>query len=276
MRAVAKADGSVGRLFEGHLNALSSGSRSTGIDPEEHLARRVGRRSAPERGRAGAHVESDGAPRREGVLLRRRRARPGARDCAASGQPRSSTSTSHATSRSTASWYRAGGMRASESHRVVFHGAPVLAAARARRARPRAVVLRATRSAPRRPGRGSLDAAADAALARPRGQARADDLRALAAGRIVTARGDDRPLVRARGARRRRPRRPSRSQLRAGGRRRGRGRSSTRPRARRGSRPFATGTALDRARRDFELFVLQHRLDPLVARLGRTRVDAKR
>ena len=39
-----------------------------------------------------------------------------------------------------------------------------------------------------------------------------------------------------------------------------------------GSRPFATGTALDRARRDFELFVLQHRLDPLVARMGRQRI----
>ena len=38
-----------------------------------------------------------------------------------------------------------------------------------------------------------------------------------------------------------------------------------------GSRPFATGTNLDRARRDFELFVLQHRLDPMVMRLGRER-----
>ena len=36
-----------------------------------------------------------------------------------------------------------------------------------------------------------------------------------------------------------------------------------------GSRPFATGGALDRARRDLELFVLQHRLDPMVARIGR-------
>ena len=36
-----------------------------------------------------------------------------------------------------------------------------------------------------------------------------------------------------------------------------------------GSRPFATGGALDRARRDLEIFLLQHRLDPLVARAGR-------
>ena len=40
-----------------------------------------------------------------------------------------------------------------------------------------------------------------------------------------------------------------------------------------GSRPFATGTSLDRARRDFELFVLQHRLDPFVTRLGRQRIE---
>jgi hypothetical protein len=35
-----------------------------------------------------------------------------------------------------------------------------------------------------------------------------------------------------------------------------------------GSRPFARGGRLDRARRDLELFVLQHRLDPLLVRFG--------
>jgi hypothetical protein len=35
-----------------------------------------------------------------------------------------------------------------------------------------------------------------------------------------------------------------------------------------GSRPFAAGGDLDRCRRDLELFLLQHRLDPMVARLG--------
>ena len=42
-----------------------------------------------------------------------------------------------------------------------------------------------------------------------------------------------------------------------------------------GSRPFATGTALDRARRDFELFVLQHRLDPMLTRLGRGALERR-
>ena len=36
---------------------------------------------------------------------------------------------------------------------------------------------------------------------------------------------------------------------------------------------IAKGT-LDRVRRDFERFVLQHRLDPLVTRLGRERIEA--
>ena len=35
-----------------------------------------------------------------------------------------------------------------------------------------------------------------------------------------------------------------------------------------GSRPFARGGTLDRARRDLEVFLLQHRLDPLLARAG--------
>ena len=35
-----------------------------------------------------------------------------------------------------------------------------------------------------------------------------------------------------------------------------------------GSRPFVRGDALDRARRDLEVFLLQHRLDPMLARAG--------
>ncbi|MFZ0092238.1 MAG: hypothetical protein WAL63_22245, partial [Solirubrobacteraceae bacterium] len=35
-----------------------------------------------------------------------------------------------------------------------------------------------------------------------------------------------------------------------------------------GSRPFVRADALDRARRDLEVFLLQHRLDPLLARAG--------
>jgi hypothetical protein len=40
-----------------------------------------------------------------------------------------------------------------------------------------------------------------------------------------------------------------------------------------GSRPFARAQALDRARRDLGLFLLQHRLDPLLAREGARVLD---
>ncbi|MGI8441283.1 MAG: hypothetical protein ACR2NV_13995, partial [Thermoleophilaceae bacterium] len=43
-----------------------------------------------------------------------------------------------------------------------------------------------------------------------------------------------------------------------------------------GSRPFAVAGALDRARRDLGIFLLQHRLDPLVARTGRAAIEAHR
>ena len=50
-------------------------------------------------------------------------------------------------------------------------------------------------------------------------------------------------------------------------------RSSTRRCGRAGSRPLARGGALDRAARDLRIFLLQHRLDPLLVRAGREAVD---
>jgi hypothetical protein len=40
-----------------------------------------------------------------------------------------------------------------------------------------------------------------------------------------------------------------------------------------GSHPFVTGGRLDRARRDLETFLLQHRLDPLLVKLGAQRLE---
>ena len=40
-----------------------------------------------------------------------------------------------------------------------------------------------------------------------------------------------------------------------------------------GSWPFARATALDRCRRDLEVFLLQHRLDPMLAGAGSTTLD---
>ena len=203
MRAVARADGSVGRIFEGHLNGVE---RIAVAAPEPlrsaelrrgprgpAAARRLGRRPGRRRGRAGA-ARRDGAAaraeRREGLLLRRRRAAARARagPRRAAGPPSLAYVDLSADVEIDRTWYRAGGMRASESHRVRFHGAPVLA------------VLGAPGELGREPWfsrdairtaaawAGMADAAADAALADLAARGEPDDLRALGAGRIVTAR----------------------------------------------------------------------------------------
>ena len=41
-----------------------------------------------------------------------------------------------------------------------------------------------------------------------------------------------------------------------------------------GSHPFATGGGLDRVRRDLDLFLLQHRLEPGLVRAGAAALDA--
>ena len=167
-------------------------------------------------------------------------------------------------------------MRASESHRVRFRGAPVLA------------VLGEPGELGREPWfsrdairtaaawAGMADAAAEGALADLAARGEPDDLRALGAGRIVAARATiDRWLEHAAARADAEPETGLRSlsvQLREAIA--GAGRTILDEAARAcGSRPFATGTALDRARRDFELFVLQHRLDPMVARLGREALE---
>jgi hypothetical protein len=43
-----------------------------------------------------------------------------------------------------------------------------------------------------------------------------------------------------------------------------------------GSRPFARGGRLDRARRDLELFLLQHRLEPMQAKAGAAALKERR
>ncbi len=120
---------------------------------------------------------------------------------------------------------------------------------------------------------GIADAAAEAALQDLAAKPETDDLRALAAGHIVTAQATiDRWFEYAATAR---ELQPTAIALRHAVAEAGATILAEAARAV-GSRPFATGTALDRARRDFELFVLQHRLDPAVARLGRDEVDRRR
>lgn len=287
VRAVARADGSVGRIFEGHLNGVE---RVAVAAPEplrsaELAAVRDGRLRlgvwgadpAPGEGEparlertgdglvlSGVKTFCSGAGGLQRALVLVRGDEP--------GPPSLAYVDLSAGTEIDFSWYRAGGMRASESHRVLFDGAPVLA------------VLGGPGELSREPWfsrdairtaaawAGMLDTAADAALADLGARGEPDDLRALGAGRIVTARATvDRWLEHAAARADAEPEAGLRSlsvQLREAIAVAGRAILDEAARAC-GSRPFATGTALDRARRDFELFVLQHRLDPMVARLGR-------
>ena len=171
------------------------------------------------------------------------------------------------------SWFAGSGLRASESHRVVFHGAPVRA------------VLGGPDELLREPwfGRdairtaGSWAGIADAAHVAARSAlasraAGGDDLAALAAGRMLVAAGTiDRWLADAGRRADADPHAPLAAHsvvLRAAVADAALGLVEDAVRAG-GCRPLATGGALDRAVRDLRLFLLQHRLDPLLVRAGR-------
>jgi hypothetical protein len=172
-------------------------------------------------------------------------------------------------------WFAGAGMRASASHRVVFEGTPVLAVL----GPPGAIAQQPwfARDAVRTAATwaGAADAAADEAIRLLAGRGTATALERLAAGRI---RAEQRTIA---------------LWLEEGGRRADAGlltaedaahlRHAVADAARRlldeaaracGSRPFATGGTLDRVRRDLELFTLQHRLDPIVARAGGLALEA--
>jgi alkylation response protein AidB-like acyl-CoA dehydrogenase len=186
-------------------------------------------------------------------------------------------------------WYRAAGLRASESHRVVFHDAPVTAVlgGPGELARDPWFSRDAMRTAAT--WAGMVDAAATAALDELAARRADEPLAQLAAGRIEAAQGTvdawleraaevaDAPVA---------PLDPDGLQLDpdSGNKCRRSPRSTSigmraeidraaklvlgEAAAACGSHPFVTGGRLDRARRDLETFLLQHRLDPLVAKLG--------
>jgi hypothetical protein len=166
-------------------------------------------------------------------------------------------------------WYRAAGLRASESHRVVFNDAPVTAVlgGPGELARDPWFSRDAMRTAAT--WAGMVDAAADAALDELAARRADEPLAQLAAGRIEAARGTvDAWMVR--GA--------EIADLKEEPRATGIAMRAEIDRAAKfvigeaaaacGSHPFVTGGRLDRARRDLETFLLQHRLDPLVVKLG--------
>jgi hypothetical protein len=191
------------------------------------------------------------------------------------------------------SWYRAAGLRASESHRVHFHDAPVVAVlgAPGELARDPWFSRDAMRTAAS--WAGMVDAAVAAALDEL-AERRAEDPHAqLAAGRIEAAQGtveawleraatvadaavesgtaadaDPSDVAQAAGVG---PAalaaRPTGIAMRAEIDRAAKAILETAAAAC-GSHQFVTGGPLDRARRDLETFLLQHRLEPLLTRLG--------
>jgi alkylation response protein AidB-like acyl-CoA dehydrogenase len=314
LRRVAAADASVARILDGHLNAVERlevaadpGLRDRELAAVEDGGRLLGVWGADPRGEEGDPArlhESDG-----GLVLR------GVKTFCSGAGGIDAAMVMVGSDDGTAptlvlldcgeavevdrDWYRAAGLRASESHRVVFHDAPVTAVLGepGELAREPWFSRDAMRTAAT--WAGMVDAAEEAALdALVAGARQEDPLARLAAGRIEAARGTvdawlDRAAAVADAAIRPSAAAPTRGALvdgdhllassRAGEpRATGIAMRAELDRAAKailetaaaacGSHQFVTAGRLDRARRDLETFLLQHRLDPLLVRLGGERL----
>jgi len=297
LRAVARADGSVGRILDGHFNAVE---RVSVLAPEPLRSSELKAVAAGELrlGVWGADpVPGEGEPARlvEGgsrisgvktfcsgstgldravVLVR------GEDD--APGPPLVAYVDLSEGTEVDMGWFRGQGMRSSESHRVVFEGARVLAVlgGPGELLREPYFSRDAVRTAVTWAGIADLavDSALDVLAAKSAGRD-PDDLVSLAAGRMLTAQGTIDRWLEFAAARADADPEASLSgfstQLReavASG-----CRTIIDEAARAvGSHPFATAGPLDRARRDLELFLLQHRLEPALARRGRAAIGERR
>jgi hypothetical protein len=295
VRRVAAADGSVGRIFDGHLNGVERiavhgvaplrDAELAAVAAGELLVGVWGGEPVPGEGPPAALV---GAGERE-VLRGVKTFCSGAGGIdralvlahAGEGGPPVSVWIDVSDRRRVEideTWYRSHGLVASVSHRVVFHDAPVLA----RLGKPGAIAAQpwfgrdALRTAAS--WAGMADAAVRGALASLAERSGPSQLEALAAGRILAhQRTIDAWLAAAAlamddGA----------SELgdvalsaRVAIAEACRGLLDEAARAC-GSRPFARAEGLDRARRDLELFLLQHRLEPMLARYGEMAIRAAR
>ena len=297
LRAVAAADGSVGRILDGHFNAVE---RVGVLAPEPLRSAELGAVAAGELrlGVWGADpIPGEGEPARlsdDGsrvsgvktfcsgstgldravVLVRRPDGTP--------GPPLVAYVDLSEGIEVDTGWFGAHGMRSSESHRIVFDGTPVLAVL----GEPGELLSEPffSRDAVRTAvsWAGIADLAVTSALdvlAAKSANREPDDLVSLAAGRMLTAQGTtDRWLEFAAA---RADADPSASlsgfstQLREAVAAGCRTILDEAARAT-GSLPFATAGPLDRARRDLELFLLQHRLEPALARRGRRAIEERR
>lgn len=300
LRGVAGADGSVCRILDGHLNAvervallapeplrseemeaISAGHLRLGVwgaDPipgEGNPARIV--RDGGETRLAGVKTFCSGAGGLDRALVA---VRGEDDEDGAPGPPRLvyvDLSEGVAVDRV---WYRSSGMRSSESHRVVFDGARVLAVL----GEPGEIVREpyfsrdAVRTAVTWAGISDLarESALDILAAKSGGEP--DDISSLTAGRLLShaatidrwmedaARLADEEPVRLAGAYAVSLRQSVASACR-----------SILDEAARavGSHPFATAGPLDRAKRDLELILLQHRLEPALAKTGRAEISSR-
>ena len=298
LRAVAAADGSVGRVLDGHFNAVE---RVSVLTPEPLRSIELAAVAAGELrlGVWGADpIPGEGEPARlaqsgDGWVLKGTKT-----FCSGStgldralvlvrgseGEPGPPILAYVDLSEGIEvdrSWFRGAGMRSSESHRVFFDGAKVLAVL----GEPGEIVREpyfgrdAIRTAVTWAGIADLavEAALDTLAAKSAGR-QPDDIVSLAAGRMLAARDTiDRWIEHAAAMA---DEDPDRSLTETSIRLRvtvsDACRSILDEAARAcGSRPFAVGDDLDRARRDLELFTLQHRLEPALSRDGRRAITER-
>lgn len=292
LRAVAAADGSVGRVLDGHFNAVE---RVSVLAPEPLRSAELAAVAAGElrMGVWGADpIPGEGEPARlvqggDGWVLKGTKT-----FCSGStgldraivlvrgpgGEPGPPVLAYVDLSEGVEvdrSWFRGAGMRSSESHRVFFDGTKVLAVL----GEPGEILREpyfgrdAIRTAVTWAGIADLavGCALDTLAAKSAGR-EPDDIVSLAAGRMLAARGTmDRWIEHAAALADENPElslAETSIHLRVTVSDACRSILDEAARAC-GSRPFAVGDGLDRARRDLELLMLQHRLEPALARDGR-------
>jgi len=283
VRQVSHADGSVGRILDGHFNAVErlavacpgtlAREERAAVAAGELLLGVWGADPAPGEGEPARLRERHGALELHGVKTfcsgagGVQRALVVARDEA--GERRLAYVDLLSGVTIDRSWYRGEGLRASESHRVVFEGAPVPA------------VLGGPGEASREPWfsrdairtsatwAGIADSVLDAGLSFLGERGALSEIAALAAGRMRVALGTIDLWIR-HAAQQAEAGLPlagtaieARWAIAAAARE-----LAAEAAAACGSRPLATGGALSRGRRDLDLFLLQHRLEPLLARHG--------
>src|SRR5918995_4523558 len=296
LRAVAAANGSVGRILDGHFNGAE---RVSLLAPEPLRSRELeaivsgklllgvwGADPIPGEGGPARLVRDEGGARLSGVktfcsgATGLDRALVLARGPAQGSPLLAYVDLSEGVKVDTA-WFRAAGMRASESHRVVFEGTPVLAVL----GEPGELVREpyfsrdAIRTAVTWAGISdtALEAALDVLAAKAR-DGKPDDVVSLAAGRMLSSRGTiDNWLAH---AAHRADSDPGSlpeisTELRKSVALSCRQILDEAARAV-GSHPFTVSGPLDRARRDLELFLLQHRLEPALIRRGRQAISERR